>query len=271
MNGGKNNGPTSKIIKKVLAAVIILIAIIYIVMDNVLENEESINIGSLETLHEEVELEQVFHERKEILDRSCSFIKQLNTANRIATVKELKEIHLLLHDLAKSRDNIASKLEPFDETEMRLNKLQYGIIDGVGAPFNLLYCTPPKSGTTSWQRGVAVLKDFVKGIQRKPEDYVPRQLFDLRWGHALNPYTYKYHLPKRYSKGQNWTKIVVGRNPLERLLSAWKDKSRTFRFENGTVDWDKARVVKIVKIATIAHCNHCKIAILVYNSTKGYC
>ena len=104
----------------------------------------------------------------------------------------------------------------------------------------MLYCTPPKSGTTSWQRGVAVLKDFVKGIQRKPEDYVPRQLFHMRWGHALNPYTFKYKRPKRYSNVQNWTKIVVGRNPLDRLLSAWKDKSRTFRFENGTVNWEKA-------------------------------
>ena len=249
MNGGKNNGLTSKIIKKLLAAVIFLIAIIYIVMDNKLEKEKRINIGSLEALDEQVE--QVFHRRKEILDRSCSFIKQLNTANRVATIKELKEIHLLLHDLAKSRDDIVSKLEPYDETKIVLNKLQYGIIDGVGAPFNLLFCTPPKSGTTSWQRGVAVLKDFVKGIHRKPEDYVPRQLFDLRWGHALNPYTYKYKLPKRFSKGKNWTKIVVGRNPLDRLLSAWKDKSRTFRFENGTVDWEKARVVKLVKLATI--------------------
>ena len=172
----------------------------------------------------------------------------MNTANRIATVKVLKEIHLLLHDLSKSRDDIANKLKPYHETKIVLNKLQYGIIDGVGAPFNLLYCTPPKSGTTSWQRGVAVLKDFVKGIQRKPEDYVPRQLFDMRWGHALNPYTFKYKRPKRYSNVQNWTKIVVGRNPLDRLLSAWKDKSRTFRFENGTVNWEKARVVRKLRL-----------------------
>ena len=115
----------------------------------------------------------------------------MNIANRIATVKELKEIHLLLHDLTKSRANIANKLKPyvFNVSKTFLNKPQYGIIDGVGAPFNLLYCTPPKSGTTSWQRGVAVLKDFVKGIQRKPEDYVP---------------------------------------------------------ENGTVNWEKARVVKCI-------------------------
>ena len=31
------------------------------------------------------------------------------------------------------------------------------------------------------------------------------------------------------------TKIEVSRNPFWRLYSAWKDKSRTFRFENGSV------------------------------------
>ena len=109
----------------------------------------------------------------------------------------------------------------------------------------MIFCTPPKSGTTSWQRGVAVLKDYVKGDkERKPEDYVPRQLFDLRWGNALNPYTFKNNLPKRYSNVANFTKIVVGRNPFDRLLSAWKDKSRTFRFENGTVNWEKVGLVK---------------------------
>ena len=111
----------------------------------------------------------------------------------------------------------------------------------------MIFCTPPKSGTTSWQRGVAVLKDYVKGDkERKPEDYVPRQLFDSRWGNALNPYTFKNNLPKRYSNVANFTKIVVGRNPFDRLLSAWKDKSRTFRFENGTVNWEKVGLVKRV-------------------------
>ena len=107
----------------------------------------------------------------------------------------------------------------------------------------MIYCTPPKSGTTNWQRGVAVLKDFAKGLKgRKPDDYMPRQLFKSRRDTVFNPYTFKNNLPKRYSKGENWTKIVVGRNPFDRLYSAWKDKSRTFRFENGTVNWDKGKV-----------------------------
>ena len=88
------------------------------------------------------------------------------------------------------------------------------------------------------------MNDFVKGNKgRKPEDYVPRQLFTLRDKNAFNPYTFKHSLPKRFSNVANWTKIVVSRNPFDRLYSAWKDKSRTFRFENGTVNWDKARVL----------------------------
>ena len=43
----------------------------------------------------------------------------------------------------------------------------------------------------------------------------------------------------QYSKG-NWTKILVGRHPFERLYSAWNDKSRSFRFPNGTYDLSTA-------------------------------
>ena len=38
----------------------------------------------------------------------------------------------------------------------------------------------------------------------------------------------------------NWTKILVGRHPFERLYSGWNDKSRTFRFPNGTYDLSMA-------------------------------
>ena len=33
-------------------------------------------------------------------------------------------------------------------------------------------------------------------------------------------------------------KILAVRDPLRRLYSAWNDKSRTFRFQNGSVDWE---------------------------------
>ena len=36
------------------------------------------------------------------------------------------------------------------------------------------------------------------------------------------------------------TKIIAVWNPFDRLYSAWKDKSRTFWFENGKINWEKA-------------------------------
>ena len=63
---------------------------------------------------------------------------------------------------------IASKLKPYKKQKLRLESKFF--IGGVGEPFNIAYCTPPKSGTTSWHRGIAVLKDFIEGKQTVPED-----------------------------------------------------------------------------------------------------
>lgn len=35
--------------------------------------------------------------------------------------------------------------------------------------------------------------------------------------------------------------ILAVRDPMTRLYSAWQDKSRTFRFQNGSVDWELAQ------------------------------
>ena len=151
-------------------------------------------------------------------------------------------------------------LEPFYKKKTILNPTQYPVIDGAGDPYDILYCTPPKCGTTSWKMAVQVLKDrrkgtdlrnnfnkliawnvrrTLKGIKKKPESYVPRDLFN------------KFHInPYKFSSGGNfnplhgnitdWLKVLAVRNPWNRLYSAWKDKTRTFRFPNGTVDWNKA-------------------------------
>ena len=154
--------------------------------------------------------------------RSCSFIKQLISANKIATIDELKEIHYLLHDLNIPMDVITSKLERYKQQKVQL-RTRFNI-DSVGEPFNLIYCAPPKSGTTSWHRGIVVLKDLIEGKNNAPEDYNPREVFS--------------QVANRQTQFKNVTKltqIAVSRNPFARLYSAWKDKSRTFRFKNGTV------------------------------------
>ena len=79
---------------------------------------------SLEIVDEKSKIEEVFHRRKTLLERSCSYINQLNTANRIASINQLKEIHLLLHDLDASHESIAKRLESYGETKISLDKTQ---------------------------------------------------------------------------------------------------------------------------------------------------
>ena len=128
MNDGKTNVPTikSKFIYKLLAAFIFIIYVIHIAVEYALEKTcaACVQPVSLETLNQVLPLEQIFHNRKEILERSCSFIEQLKTVNRIANVNELKEIHLLLHDLMTSHDKIAKRLQSYDKTEISLNRTQ---------------------------------------------------------------------------------------------------------------------------------------------------
>jgi len=156
------------------------------------------------------------------MKRSCSFIQQLKSANKIATIDELKEIHYLLHDLNTPLDVISSKLAPFDKQNLSY-QTKFNI-DGVGEPFNLIYCAPPKSGKTSWNRGIVVLKDFIEGKYHKPEHYNPREVSSEM-----------YKRQPKFKNVNNLTQIAVTRNLFSRLYLAWKDKSRTFRFENGTI------------------------------------
>ena len=78
------------------------------------------------------------------MKKSCEFINKLNTANRIATISKLKEIHLHLHDLKISRDIIAKKLSPYDETTIELDQNQENFITSM--TFFLFYSE--KTGCT---------------------------------------------------------------------------------------------------------------------------
>ena len=105
--------------------IIYLIFLIFIVI--IKENYPVVNENhnlEISMKDEILEIKEVFHQRQEILQRSCQFINKLNTVNRMATISQLKEIHLLLHDLAISRDIISKKLSPYDETKIELDKNQ---------------------------------------------------------------------------------------------------------------------------------------------------
>jgi hypothetical protein len=125
----------------------------------------------------------------------------------IASIEELKEFHLLLHNLTLSENRIIEKLKSYEESSFQLGPDK--IIEGVREPINLLTCTPPKSGTTSWIRGVAVLKDYLKGISKKPEDYIPAKLFPVRLKDAFSPSQFANKPPSRFKNFPNVTKVMV--------------------------------------------------------------
>ena len=126
MNEGRRNVSTikSKTIQKLLIAIIFIVFVVFVAKKNVLEKNRTTFVQKFSLVDDIFTIEEVFQRRKKILERSCSFIEQLNTANRIATVNELKEIHLLLQDLKASNENIAKKLQSYEETEILLHKTQ---------------------------------------------------------------------------------------------------------------------------------------------------
>ena len=128
-------------IEKIFILLIFLIAILFTRENYLIKNEniivEMINIqttvnGALEKSdneNEQFDIKKIFKRRNEILDRSCLFLNRLKAANEKATINELKEIHLILHALSKSREEIAKLLEPYEDIENTLDKNQENFID----------------------------------------------------------------------------------------------------------------------------------------------
>ena len=125
-------------------------------------------------------------------------------------------------------DKTKSGVTPFEPPGTKSS--ENGIVRPVAAQ-KVIYCSPPKCGTTNWQRGMQVLFDIEKQKdlppdERKkpePEDYVPLQLFNQpsHW-----PLYYKLQLQRYPDLKSDFKKIWAGRNPFARVFSAWHDKSR---------------------------------------------
>ena len=84
--------------------------------------------------------------------------------------------------------------------------------------------------------GMQVLKDLSNGIHKKPEDYVPHDLYNQFCYSPSSFMPNEDFVHPALGKISEYSKILIGRNPFDRLYSAWNDKSRSFRFPNGTID-----------------------------------
>ena len=172
---------------------------------------------------------QDFMMRRKILDRACQVIDRLKMMRYTAAVEDLFDVHRKVQDVdypidrIKQLNNLHPRSGPWS-VEPKAG--EQGIVRTVRAQ-KVVYCVPPKCGTTNWQRGMQVLLDIDKQkrlppFQRKipkPEDYFPLQLF-----HQPRNWPRFY----RVNSNSQFNKIWAGRDPFARVFSAWHDKSRYF-------------------------------------------
>ena len=100
--------------------------------------------------------------------------------------------------------------------------------------YQIIFCSVPKVGSTTWKRVLGILSHNVTeaNIMEKsldlggsnPSEYVHTQHFYNRIG--LKPLS-RYSLSESIWRLQNYFKFMFVRHPLERLTSAYKDKFLT--------------------------------------------
>jgi len=175
------------------------------------------------------------------MERGCQVESKLKLMRFSASNEELYEVHRLIHDLSVPIAEVKMRLKSERRAPLEKRAGYEGIVRSVPSK-NILYCSPPKCGTTNWQRGMQVLTDinklkFLSPNERennptpKPEDYVPLQLFQQArsW-----PEFYATH------NREGWDKIWAGRDPFRRIFSAWHDKTRSWRLEDHSIDYEAA-------------------------------
>ena len=148
--------------------------------------------------------------------------------------KRLLHLHRRIFYLKDPQVNSGKALLP--TSACRLPRKNTSSIKIVHEPYKIAICLPPKCGTTNWQKAMNVLEQDSKHISPpsgeeywKPEEFEKfEDVYNLLRNADINKSGEKRMI-------SDWTKILNARNPFTRLYSAWNDKSRTHRFQNGSI------------------------------------
>ena len=148
--------------------------------------------------------------------------------------KRLLYLHRRIFNLKDPQVNSVKTLLP--TSECRLPRKNTSSIKIVHKPYKIAICLPPKCGTTNWQKAMNVLEQDSKHISPpsgdkywRPEEFEKFQdVYGILRDADINKSKDKIMI-------SDWTKILNARNPFTRLYSAWNDKSRTHRFQNGSI------------------------------------
>ncbi|XP_070566136.1 carbohydrate sulfotransferase 11-like [Ptychodera flava] len=142
------------------------------------------------------------------------------------TQKAYKYVHSLVgDDEDKSCSEIAAAGEKFREKEsdvvIRRAKYRFVIPEMyVDDSFEMLYCPIPKVATSNWRRVMMVMKGHYKSTDDVTNDDT--------WNLFMKKFKMKrlsdFKSREREFRLRAYTKVMFVRNPLERLLSAYRDK-----------------------------------------------
>ncbi|KAM6455142.1 carbohydrate sulfotransferase 9 isoform 1-T2 [Liasis olivaceus] len=128
--------------------------------------------------------------------------------NHWKTIGEIQERRrIFLHDFCKKLVNVNRTQTPLVRMVSRIY---------VEDKYKLLYCEVPKAGCSNWKRTLMVLGGLAKSATNISHDTV-------HYGDHLKKLD-SYDLKEIRRRLKTYTKIIFVRDPMERLVSAFRDK-----------------------------------------------
>ncbi|XP_069141956.1 carbohydrate sulfotransferase 13-like [Argopecten irradians] len=117
------------------------------------------------------------------------------------------------------------------EINMTLNvsKLDHVIVDD---KYGLLYCYVPKVGCSNWKRIFLHMTGLFDKTRKRPEDIEHNEVH-FKYKKRLRTLV-DYSISGIHSRIRNYRKFMFVREPMERLLSAYRDKFAGVGFEDKT-------------------------------------
>ncbi|XP_069142156.1 carbohydrate sulfotransferase 11-like [Argopecten irradians] len=117
------------------------------------------------------------------------------------------------------------------EIDMTLNvsKLDHVIVDD---KYGLLYCYVPKVGCSNWKRIFLHMTGLFDKTRKRPEDIEHNEVH-FKYKKRLRTLV-DYSISGIHSRIRNYRKFMFVREPMERLLSAYRDKFAGVGFEDKT-------------------------------------
>ncbi|XP_063156028.1 carbohydrate sulfotransferase 9 [Candoia aspera] len=151
-------------------------------------------------------------------------LKQLQEVNLSSTMRPLSKF-FVRENHWKTTDEIQERrrffLHDFCKKHVNGSRTQTPLVHMVSRiyvedKYKLLYCEVPKAGCSNWKRTLMVLGGLAKSATNISHDAV-------HYGDHLKKLD-SYNLKEIHRRLKTYTKIIFVRDPMERLVSAFRDK-----------------------------------------------